>query len=128
MARMVLGAIDELDARLCSWHGGNMRNAIPFKAETVLTLPQENIAAFKALDVNAEAVLTLTDAIVTHANGDNVFVEDATGGICFYKSGAGLVKGNKLTGTIYGKYIEYKSLPELAVVSGKTTLDNAGSD
>ncbi|MBR4897779.1 MAG: chitobiase/beta-hexosaminidase C-terminal domain-containing protein [Prevotella sp.] len=84
----------------------------------------ENIAAFKALDVNAEAVLTLTDAIVSHANGDNVFVEDATGGICFYKSGAGLVKGNKLSGTIYGKYAEYKSLPELAVVTGKTSLDN----
>lgn len=95
-------------------------------ASATYTFPAvaENIAAFKALDVNAEAVLTLTDAIVTHANGDNVFVEDATGGICFYKSGAGLVKGNKLTGTIYGKYIEYKSLPELAVVSGKTTLDN----
>lgn len=95
-------------------------------ASATYTFPAvaENIAAFKALDVNAEAVLTLTDAIVTHANGDNVFVEDATGGICFYKSGAGLVKGNKLSGTIYGKYAEYKSLPELAVVSGKTTLDN----
>ena len=95
-------------------------------ASATYTFPAvaENIAAFKALDVNAEAVLTLTDAIVTHANGDNVFVEDATGGICFYKSGAGLVKGNKLSGTIYGKYAEYKSLPELAVVSGKTSLDN----
>ena len=95
-------------------------------ASATYTFPvvAESIAAFKALDVNAEAVLTLTDAIVTHANGDNVFVEDATGGICFYKSGAGLVKGNKLSGTIYGKYAEYKSLPELAVVSGKTSLDN----
>jgi len=95
-------------------------------ASATYTFPvvAENIAAFKALDVNAEAVLTLTDAIVTHANGDNVFVQDATGGICFYKSGAGLVKGNKLSGTIYGKYAEYKSLPELAVVSGKTSLDN----
>ena len=95
-------------------------------ASATYTFPvvAESIAAFKALDVNAEAVLTLTDAIVTHANGDNVFVEDATGGICFYKSGAGLVKGNKLSGTIYGKYAEYKSLPELAVVTGKTSLDN----
>ena len=95
-------------------------------ASATYTFPvvAENIAAFKALDVNAEAVLTLTDAIVTHANGDNVFVEDATGGICFYKSGAGLVKGNKLSGTIYGKYAEYRSLPELAVVTGKTSLDN----
>ncbi|MBR0048729.1 MAG: aminoacyl-histidine dipeptidase [Prevotella sp.] len=47
MARLVFNAIDELDARLCTWHGGNMRNAIPFKAEVVLTLPKENADAFK---------------------------------------------------------------------------------
>ena len=47
MARLVFNAIDELDARLCTWHGGNMRNAIPFTAEVVLTLPKENADAFK---------------------------------------------------------------------------------
>ena len=47
MARVLLNAIDELDARLCTWHGGNMRNAIPFKAEAVITLPQENLEAFR---------------------------------------------------------------------------------
>ena len=47
MARIVLDAIDEFEGRLCTWHGGNMRNAIPFKAETVLTLPKENLEAFK---------------------------------------------------------------------------------
>ena len=49
MAQMVREAIEELDARLAVWHGGNMRNAIPFKAETILTLPKENIAAMKEL-------------------------------------------------------------------------------
>ena len=49
MARVVLNAIDEFDGRLCSWHGGNMRNAIPFKAEVVLTLPKENVEALKEL-------------------------------------------------------------------------------
>ena len=49
MARMVRSAIEECDARLVSWHGGNMRNAIPFKAEAVLTLPKENVAALKEL-------------------------------------------------------------------------------
>ena len=47
MARIVLDAIDEFEGRLCTWHGGNMRNAIPFKAETVLTLPKENLEVFK---------------------------------------------------------------------------------
>ena len=49
MVQMVRGAIEELDARLAAWHGGNMRNAIPFKAETILTLPKENIEAIKEL-------------------------------------------------------------------------------
>ena len=31
----------ELDAVL--WQGGNMRNAVPFQAEVVLTLPKENV-------------------------------------------------------------------------------------
>ena len=49
MVQLVREAIEELDARLACWHGGNMRNAIPFKAEVVLTLPKENIAALKEL-------------------------------------------------------------------------------
>ena len=45
MVRFVREAISELDARLASWQGGNMRNAIPFEAEVVLTLPKENVEA-----------------------------------------------------------------------------------
>ena len=47
MVRFVREAIEETEARLASWHGGNMRNAIPFKAEVVLTLPKENVEALK---------------------------------------------------------------------------------
>ncbi len=47
MVRFVREAIEETEARLACWQGGNMRNAIPFKAEVVLTLPKENIAALK---------------------------------------------------------------------------------
>ena len=49
MARFVREAIEECEARLATWHGGNMRNAIPFKAEVVLTLPKENVEALKEL-------------------------------------------------------------------------------
>ena len=45
MVRFVREAISELDARLASWQGGNMRNAIPFQAQVVLTLPKENVEA-----------------------------------------------------------------------------------
>ena len=49
MVRFVREAIADLDARLASWHGGNMRNAIPFQAVVVLTLPKENVEALKEL-------------------------------------------------------------------------------
>ena len=49
MVRFVREAIRECEARLASWHGGNMRNAIPFQAEVVLTLPKENAEALKEL-------------------------------------------------------------------------------
>lgn len=49
MVRFVHAAIQETDARLATWHGGNMRNAIPFKAEVTLTLPKENMDALKEL-------------------------------------------------------------------------------
>jgi dipeptidase D len=49
LVQVVREAIAETEARLASWNGGNMRNAIPFKAEAVLTLPKENIAALKEI-------------------------------------------------------------------------------
>ncbi|MBP3252537.1 MAG: aminoacyl-histidine dipeptidase [Prevotella sp.] len=49
MVQMVREAIRDLDARLACWHGGNMRNAIPFKAEAVVTLPKENVAALQEM-------------------------------------------------------------------------------
>lgn len=42
MARLVEAAIDVADARLVSWNGGNMRNAIPRECEVVLAISPEN--------------------------------------------------------------------------------------
>ena len=42
MARFVRQAIADDEARLCSWQGGNMRNAIPRTAMVVLSIPEEN--------------------------------------------------------------------------------------
>ena len=47
MVRIVRQAIAEYAACLSEWKGGDMRNAIPREAEVVLTLPKENIEAFK---------------------------------------------------------------------------------
>src|SRR5574344_536907 len=49
MVRFVREAIASYEARLASWDGGNMRNAIPFECETVLTLPRDNKAALLGL-------------------------------------------------------------------------------
>lgn len=47
LVQVVRQAISDHEARLASWHGGNMRNAIPFKAVAVLTLPKENLEGLK---------------------------------------------------------------------------------
>ena len=49
MVRFVREAIAEYEARLASWHGGNMRNAIPFQASVVLTMPKENVEAVQEM-------------------------------------------------------------------------------
>ena len=57
MVRLVRKAIAETGARLASWHGGNMRNAIPFKAEVVVALPADQVEALKALVDKQRAII-----------------------------------------------------------------------
>ena len=40
--RFVREAVASYEARLASWEGGNMRNAIPREAHAVITIPAEN--------------------------------------------------------------------------------------
>jgi len=49
MARFVRDAIVKAGARLASWHGGNMRNAIPFECETVLAVDSDRTDEVKSL-------------------------------------------------------------------------------
>lgn len=57
MVRLVRKAVQELGARLAVWHGGNMRNAIPFKAETVLALAADKVDALKAMVENQRLLI-----------------------------------------------------------------------
>lgn len=75
MARLVRKAMVELGARLVSWEGGNMRNAIPFKAEVVLALAQDKVAALKEM-VEAQRQL-LESEFKTIERNIEFFVEDA---------------------------------------------------
>ena len=74
MVQIVRDAIEECEARLATWHGGNMRNAIPFKAETVLTLPKENVEALRELC--ADYLETFTDEYKTIESGIEVIIEE----------------------------------------------------
>ena len=57
MVRLVRKAIAECGARLATWHGGNMRNAIPFKSEVVLALPEANVKALEELAARQREII-----------------------------------------------------------------------
>ena len=89
--------------------------AAPGEAPEVVELPTaENIAAFKALDTDAEAELTLTNAKVLYVKGTDMIVEDATGAIDFYSIGLTATAGQVLNGSIAGKNSLYNGLPQFA--------------
>lgn len=74
MVRFVRDAVAELDARLTTWHGGNMRNAIPFECETVLTLPKENVEELK--NMVEEYRVLFNDEFAGIENEIHFFVEE----------------------------------------------------
>ena len=49
MARLLFAAVNTQCAWLCSWHGGNMRNAIPREGEAVVVTPLQKEEELKAL-------------------------------------------------------------------------------
>ncbi len=70
--------------------------------------------------------VTLTDAVVSYVNGNNAYIEDATGGILVYSSGHGLVAGNKINGKVTGGATVYNALPQMAsidVTEAEVTTD-----
>lgn len=83
-----------------------------------------DIEAFKALGAGKQATLKLNGALVLFAKGDDVFVHDQSGAIDFYKTGINFTTGQLLNGSIFGEYKEFRSLPELVAVEGKTNDDD----
>ena len=77
-----------------------------------------NIASLNNATVSAEADWSgsFKDAVVTYVNGNNAFIEDATGGIQLYKSGHGLTAGQKINGTVSGKVKLYNGFAELTAL------------
>lgn len=56
MARLLFAAVNTGQAWLSSWHGGNMRNAIPRECEAKVLVPQQTEQAFLALVEKSRAI------------------------------------------------------------------------
>lgn len=76
-----------------------------------------NIAAFKALGVGKEAILTLTNAQVQYVGTNDMYIVDATGGIDIYKSDLKYTAGQILNGTITATYDVFNKLPQLTNIT-----------
>ncbi|MBQ0142361.1 MAG: aminoacyl-histidine dipeptidase [Prevotellaceae bacterium] len=54
MARVLFAVVNTINAQLCSWHGGNMRNAIPRTGNATLIVPASKVRSFKRLVTKCE--------------------------------------------------------------------------
>ncbi len=99
-------------------------------AETPIT-PSEtavNIAAFKALENNTDAVLTLKDAQVLYSwtsknNHNSTYVRDATGALLLYDASLGLEANKVVNGTVNLTRTAYNDQIQ-AKKNDKTNADN----
>ena len=87
-------------------------------SEAAVELPA-GISAIKALATAAGASfnVTLNDAVVTYVSGSNAYVQDAEAGILIYKSGHGLIAGDKLSGEVSGTVKLYNNLREITDIN-----------
>lgn len=99
-------------------------------AETPITPSEtaENIAAFKALENNTDAVLTLKDAQVLYSwtsnnNHNSTYVRDATGALLLYDAGLGLEANKVVNGTVNLTRTAYNDQIQ-AKKNDKTNADN----
>lgn len=62
-------------------------------------------------------------AVVSYVNGNNVFIEDNTGGILLFQKGHGFTAGTKIFGKLTGSGYKYSNLPEITSIEGAKTAD-----
>ena len=87
-----------------------------------------NIAEFKALEDGTVATLTLTNAQVLFAQGNNIIVADASGGIVFFRTNLGYEQWDVLNGTIKAEYTLYNGIPELTAVEESNITVTVGEE
>ena len=89
-----------------------------------------NIAALAA-QTPSEATdynVKLENAVVTYVNGNNAYIQDASGAILMYKREHGLSAGQTLTGTATVTYQLYNGTPEITALDGITPADGTAPE
>ena len=84
--------------------------------------PLANIAALTAQTVASTYNVALSDAVVTYVNGNNAYIQDASGAVAMYKSGHGLTAGDVLNGTATVAYQLRNGNPQITDLTGVTPV------
>ena len=71
--------------------------------------------------------INFTDALVTYVNGQNAYVQDATGALLVYGN-SGLTVGDKVSGYVQGQLYLYNGLPEVANPTVKVEVASSDNE
>ena len=94
---------------------------------TVMAAPLADIAALAA-ETTATATefnVVFDNAVVTYVNGNNVYIQDASGAILYYKNGHGLTAGQILNGTATVTSALRNNNPQITALSGVTSTEGS---
>ncbi len=92
------------------------RSADDVEAKSAVVVPTAaNLAALKAAE-RGTYILTLTNAVVTYVNGNNAFIEDATGGALIYFASHGYSAGDCLNGDYQVVTTDYQGKFEITAM------------
>lgn len=92
------------------------RTAADVVPTSVIVIPTAaNLAALKAA-ARGTYILTLTNAVVTYVNGNNAFIEDATGGALIYFASHGYSAGDCLNGDYQVVTTDYQGKFEITAM------------
>ena len=69
----------------------------------------------------------LTGAVVSYVNGNNVYIEDASGAILLYLANHGLTAGKKISGPVKGTGYLYNGLPEITAIGADAKIEDGGT-
>ena len=92
------------------------RKEADVEAKGAVVIPTAaNLAALKAA-ARGTYILTLTNAVVTYVNGNNAFIEDATGGALIYFASHGYSAGDCLNGDYQVVTTDYQGKFEITAM------------